>query len=258
VAYYHVVATLAGGGGNKTITNRSEVEVLTDFVIPFISSGTITTKWGSEVKTRQALELRIYGTDAPHNRSAGQSFEQLIKGRQNRFRTFETKAQKTLSKRRMRVFVITPIQGDKYGPMEQQRIFKEYDDRFAALEEVLDELECVAIRIDKEAPLEGLVDRIRTEIRRAQFVIADLTDERQSCYYELGYADGINVPVICVASKDSVLSPGTETKVHFDIHRAVQFFSNHAELKDKIRTAFDRNRVALTTSRETSTTELTA
>jgi hypothetical protein len=36
--YFHVVATL-GGGSVKTVTNKSEVQVLTNFVVPFITAG---------------------------------------------------------------------------------------------------------------------------------------------------------------------------------------------------------------------------
>jgi hypothetical protein len=251
MTYYHVVATLSGGS-TKTITNKSEVDVLTKFVVPFISDGTITTKWGKDVKTRQALELRIYGTEEPHNRRAGQTFEQLVKGKQNRFKSFEKQAQAILDAPKRRVFVIMPIQGDKYGQQEQQRVFKEYDDRFEAIEQAVDAFKanCVAIRIDKEWPLEGLVDRIKDEIRRAQFVIADLTDERPSCYYELGHADGLNIPAICIASHDSVLSPGTKTKIHFDVHRAVHRFSNHAELKEKLTSAYEKNKERLLKERD--------
>jgi hypothetical protein len=247
--FYHVVAILAGGTP-KVVTNRSEADVLTNFVIPFVSTGTVTTNWGSGEKTRQAFELRVYCTDTPHTRSAGETFEQHIKGRKNRYGTFEQKAKRVLGKRRNRVFVVMPIQGEKYGLMEQQRIFDAYNDRFAAIEKVLDGLECVAIRIDKEAPLGGLVERIKDEIRRAQFVIADLTDERQSCYYELGYADALKTPAICIASKDSVLKPGTPTKIHFDIHRPVHFFTNHTELREKIKQAFEKNRATLLTVRD--------
>jgi hypothetical protein len=249
--YYHVVATFSGGS-TKTITNKTEVDVLTNFVVPFISTGTITTKWGKDVKTRQALELRVYATELPHNRKAGQSFDQLVKGKQNRYGTFEKKAQAILATPRRRVFVIMPIQGEKYGEQEQQRIFKEYDDRFEAIEQAVDAFKasCVAIRIDKEWPLEGLVDRIKEEIRRAQFVIADLTDERPSCYYELGHADGLNIPAICVASHDSVLSPGVKTKIHFDVHRAVHRFSNHEELKEKLTQAYEKNKEILLADRD--------
>ncbi len=91
----------------------------------------------------------------------------------------------------------------------------------------------------------SLVDRIKQEIRRSQFVVADLTDERPSCYFEVGYAEALQKPVIFVASKESVVAPGTDTKVHFDIHQNVQFFANHDELAKKVRDVIEKNREAL-------------
>jgi nucleoside 2-deoxyribosyltransferase len=121
---------------------------------------------------------------------------------------------------------------------------------------VLGDLDCYAIRIDKEAPLEGLVDRIKEEIRRANFVLADLTDERPSCYFEVGYAEALGVPVIYAASKQSVVSPGTETRIHFDIHKSINWFTNHEELGEKIRRAFNKNKQRLLAERpETSAVE---
>src|SRR5207245_86960 len=86
---------------------------------------------------------------------------------------------------------------------------------------------------------------IKAEIRRARFLVADLTEERPSCYFEIGYAEALSRPVIPVASKESVMSPGTETKVHFDIHQNVRFFTNHEELAEKLRAAIEKNRKKL-------------
>jgi hypothetical protein len=138
-----------------------------------------------------------------------------------------------------------PIQGDRYGSQSEQNVFKEFNERFEVIEDVLQDFDCVAIRIDKEAPLGGLVERIKTEIRRARFLVADLTDERPSCYFEVGYAEALGRPVVFLASKESVMEPGMPTKVHFDIHQNVQFFTNHNELADKLRTAVERNRAKL-------------
>jgi nucleoside 2-deoxyribosyltransferase len=145
-----------------------------------------------------------------------------------------------------------PIQGEKHGSQEQQRIYREYDERFEALENVVAKFKGVAIRIDKEHPLEDLVGRIKKEIRAAQFIIADLTDERPSCYFEAGFAEALPRPVIYVASKQSVIKPGSETKVHFDIHMNVHFFTNQKELKDKVSDAIEKNKSHLFRS---STTE---
>ena len=116
------------------------------------------------------------------------------------------------------------------------------DERFEAIESVIAKFNGVAIRIDKEHPLEDLVGRIKKEIRDAAFVVADLTDERQSCYFEAGYAEALPRPIVYVASKQSVLKPGINTKIHFDIHLNVQFFTNHKELKDKLSEAITKNK----------------
>lgn len=138
-----------------------------------------------------------------------------------------------------------PIQGEKQGTQEQQRIFREYDERFEALESVVAKFGGVAIPIDKEHPLEDLVGRIKKEIRDAAFIIADLTDERPSCYFEAGFAEALPRPVIYIASKQSVLKPGTDTKIHFDIHMNMHFFTNHKELKQKISESIEKNKAKL-------------
>ena len=52
-------------------------------------------------------------------------------------------------------------------------------------------------------------------------------------------------PVIYVASKQSVLKPGIATKVHFDIHMNVHYFTNHVELKTKLSDAIEKNKQRL-------------
>jgi hypothetical protein len=86
-------------------------------------------------------------------------FDKFIKGKQNVYRRLEERARSQLGPT-TRVFVVMPLQGEKYGTQDEQRILKEYDERFDAIEQTLGDLDCCAIRIDKEAPLEGLVDQI--------------------------------------------------------------------------------------------------
>jgi hypothetical protein len=254
VTYYHVVATLPGGA-TKTVMNRPEAEVMTGFIVPFIATGTITTNWGKKAHRRQALELRVYKTTKAFDKKQGVAFDKFIKGKQNIYGALAKRARNQLGPT-TRVFVVMPIQGDKYGDQEKQRIFKEYDERFDAIEKVLGDLDCYAIRIDKEAPLDGLVDRIKEEIRKADFIVADLTDERPSCYFEVGYAEALEVPVIHIASQQSVVHPGTKTEIHFDIHKNVNFFTNHKELQEKLRTVYEKNKPKLLAARtETSAVE---
>lgn len=212
--------------------------------MPFVSKGVISMKWGKKTQTYQVLELRIYETKTPWNKKTG-PIADFIKGKKNQFSRFEAKADKLLGKNRPRVFVVMPIQGEQHGDMEAQRIFREYDERFVAIESVVAEHDGVAIRIDKEHPLEDLVGRIKKEIRDAKFVIADLTDERPSCYFEAGYSEALARPVIYVASKNSVIKPGTPTHIHFDIHMNVHFFTNHKELRSKLGDAIAKNKKRL-------------
>jgi hypothetical protein len=138
-----------------------------------------------------------------------------------------------------------PIQGEKFGSQDEQRVYREFDQRFEIIEKVLGEYDCVAIRIDKEHPLEDLVNRIKEEIRKGKFIVADLTDERPSCYFEAGYAEALPRPTIYLASKESVLHPGAATRIHFDIHMSVNYFTNHDELEEKLRASIERNKERL-------------
>jgi nucleoside 2-deoxyribosyltransferase len=79
-----------------------------------------------------------------------------------------------------------------------------------------------------------LVKRIKSEIERALFIIADLTEERPSCYFEAGYGEAKGKPIIFIASKESVIKPGQKTNIHFDIHKNVNYFSNYDEMVEKI------------------------
>jgi nucleoside 2-deoxyribosyltransferase len=240
---FHTIAILSGDR-QKTLPNRTESELLSEIVIPFVASGVVTSKWGDKLQSYQVLELRIYETKVPWDKRKGALIDQ-IKGKRNLSNRFVEKAAKLLSTNRPKVFVITPIQGEKHGDQEQQRIFREFDERFEKIEAVISEAGGVAIRIDKEHALEDLVGRIKKEIRSAQFLVADLTDERPSCYFEAGYAEALGKSVIYVASKQSVAKPGTKTNIHFDIHMNMNFFSNHDELAEKLASAIAKNRKAL-------------
>jgi hypothetical protein len=240
---FQTVAILSGDR-QKTIANRSDSEVLSEIVLPFVANGVITAKWGAKRKSYQVLELRIYETQTSWNKKDG-PLSAAIKGKRNLFSKFEGRAKKLLATNLPKVFIVMPIQGEKHGSQEEQRVFREYDERFEAIEEVISDAGAVAIRIDKEHPLEDLVGRIKKEIQGALFIVADVTDERPSCYFEAGYAEALKKPVIYVASKQSVVKPGTPTKIHFDIHMNVHFFTNHKELKEKLGSAVEKNRAHL-------------
>lgn len=243
--YYHIIATLPGDR-RKSIPNKTEEQVLTDYVVPHVSTGTIKARWGTKTKSYQVVHMRIYKTDNAWDKKSKQPLEDFIgPKKRNLYNSFEKRAKKSLGVGNWRCFIIMPIQGEKFGSQNEQRVYKEYDQRFEAIESLLGDFDTVGIRIDKEHPLEDIVGRIKDEIQRAHFVIADLTDERPSCYFEAGYAEALNRPVIYVASKESVVSPGEPTKIHFDIHMNVNFFTNQQELIDKVNAVIDKNRELL-------------
>lgn len=247
--HYHAIAVLPGGR-RKSIVNKSEEQILTEFVIPYVRNGVIKARWGASTQSYQVLELRVFGTTSPWHKASGVPLDKFLGGAKNRYKTFEKRAQKALGSTVHRVFIIMPIQGEQYGTQDQQRIWKEYDSRFETIEKLLGKYDAVAIRIDKEHTLDELVKRIKEEIEKSSFVIADLTDERPSCYYEAGYAEALRKPTIFVASKESVVTPRTKTNIHFDIHRNVNYFTNTTELKQKLKAALDKNRDQLFKAKE--------
>jgi hypothetical protein len=236
---FHVQAQLPGGR-TKLVNNLTDEQVR-DVVAEFVRDGTLTTRWGNKSPTRQAYEMKVFETKDAWAKKGGGTFADFIKGKRNVFGRFEREVAKR-TRPRTRVFVVMPIQGDRYGSQSAQTVHRTYDARFEAIESALQDFDCVAIRIDKESPLGELVGRIKAEIRRASFIVADLTDERPSCYFEAGYAEALNKPIIYLASKESVMSPPQKTTIHFDIHQNVRFFTNDVELAEKLREAVQRNR----------------
>jgi len=255
--FYHAIAILPGDR-RKSMINKSEDQMLAEIVIPFVSTSTIRAKWGAKTQSYQVLELRIYQTDTSWNKVSGVKLETFIGKKKNLFSKFEPKAKRSIGQTGYRVFVIMPIQGEKFGSQDEQRIFREYDERFRVIEKVVGSMDCVAIRIDKEHPIEDLVARIKSEINRANFVIADLTDERPSCYYEAGYTEALKRPIIYIASKESVIRPGQQTKIHFDVHMSVNYFVNHEELQEKLLAAIEKNKDRLFKKEEADQTLLAA
>ena len=102
------------------------------------------------------------------------------------------------------------------------------------LEDVLDAIKegaqrcgVQAERVDEVQSNERITDTILESIRKAEFVIVDLTDSRPNVYYEAGYAQGIGKTPVFVAQK------GTE--LEFDLKDyPVIFFDSLRHLKDEL------------------------
>lgn len=78
-----------------------------------------------------------------------------------------------------------------------------------------------AKRVDLTEGRETINERILQLIDGSNLVIADLSYERQNCYFEAGYAQGKGIPVIYMARKDH--DPrrsgrkANDPRVHFDL-----------------------------------------
>lgn len=77
------------------------------------------------------------------------------------------------------------------------------------------------LRLLVDKPEAGIIDnRLRVEIRRSRFVIADLTHHNRGAYWEAGFGEGLGIPVIYTCRQD-VLGEEGEEKVHFDTRNSL-------------------------------------
>ena len=60
------------------------------------------------------------------------------------------------------------------------------------------------IRIDLEQHNDDINDRVRAEIRRSRFVVADFTGHRNGVYFEAGFALGLGLPVVWLCRRDEL------------------------------------------------------
>lgn len=67
-----------------------------------------------------------------------------------------------------------------------------------------------ACRVDREQHLEKICDRIVNEIRRSQFVVADVSQHKPGVYFEAGFALALGRPVIWTCREDDF------ERIHFD------------------------------------------
>ena len=120
------------------------------------------------------------------------------------------------------VFIIMPFTGENVS------------ETYKCIKEECAKLRLKATRVDESLGSTEIVEEIYRGIRRAEFIICDLTLQRPNVYYELGYAHGVgNKPL------DLFVIAREGTQLHFDVAGLhVQFFSGTRELRQLIRNRF--------------------
>jgi hypothetical protein len=85
----------------------------------------------------------------------------------------------------------------------------------------------VCEKVDESVFAGNIVERIMDGIRNAQFVVADLTLEKPNVYLEVGYAWGMNKPVLLVAREGQ--------RLHFDLsHHKCIFYKTIGKLAEAL------------------------
>ncbi len=75
------------------------------------------------------------------------------------------------------------------------------------------------IRVDMSEPYRTITELMIREITEAAAIFADLTYARQSVYFEVGYAQGLGIPLILSCRKDHMNGKKDEQRVHFDLQQ---------------------------------------
>jgi hypothetical protein len=120
-------------------------------------------------------------------------------------------------KRHDRAFIAMPI--DVTDPF--------LEDLLETIKSAAEQCGIQASRIDEEQSNEKITDRILEAIKKARFVIVDLTKERPNVFFEAGYAHGIGKTPIYIAKEG--------TTFQFDVKDyPIITFKNMTKLREEL------------------------
>jgi len=245
--YYHVYLS-EGNIANHLKKNISLNDLLLEWVCPYIAQDAVCV--GSRINSFQVYDIMIiYLTSNPIDSDFPINKADTIKKEKNKIiqQTYYKRGLiKWLEENNTNVTDKVYAEASKYL---ENGLYSRYKNRFSKREKIsfmIMPLKNKKVRenfqyaikpsvekygyqinpIDELQFSGSITNQILNEIVRSTFIIADLTDERPNCYYELGYAQALKKPIIILAEEGTVR--------HFDI--SVEnwiFWNDFKDLKEK-------------------------
>ncbi|MPM38396.1 hypothetical protein SDC9_85025 [bioreactor metagenome] len=99
-----------------------------------------------------------------------------------------------------------------------------------AIAKIVQECGYMPLSIDLKEHNDQIVPEILFEIRRSEFVVADMTGHRGGVYYEAGYAEGLGKPVIYCCREDDFKN------MHFDLkQKSTIIWKDEVDLQERLK-----------------------
>jgi nucleoside 2-deoxyribosyltransferase len=224
--------------------NKTREDILTGLICPYINRE--VTMWDGRLFNMASYgNVRIIKTDKPIDSDWPLKKSDYIKeGKDKSSYDYEWDRQKKLEEVGEDVTeefyreAISLLESGKYTELRRSLAEKEKGNTSFDNEEVDHNYEFVVKpcvekihyqiqRADEISHTRTITDVIISAINHARFVIADLTEEKPNCYYEVGYAHSIGKPVVILAKEG--------TQRHFDLaaHKW-NYWAEYRDLKPKL------------------------
>ncbi len=226
--------------------NMTRESALTEFVCPFLARE-ITLFYGQMYNMGHIGGLKVFETDKPidsdwpvkssdidisdkmlfemrYDRELRKAINDIARDvtsqmYQEATLLIETGGYKELQKRLLETI------GDKYAfficPFGNAEVDHNYE---FVIKPTVQQYQFTIQRADEISHTREITEIILSSIARSKFVIADLTDVRPNCYYEVGYAHALRKPFIILAKAN--------TQRHFDISTYKwNYWNSYVDLK---------------------------
>jgi hypothetical protein len=100
-------------------------------------------------------------------------------------------------------------------------------------------------RLNEGQPAGLIDDQLRVRLRTARFVVADLTNGNQGAYWEAGFAEGLETPVIYTCERAVFDHPDRRKGPHFDTNHLVTVLWEDGKLESAAKELTTRIRATL-------------